>query len=112
MSDKLIVSSFKENRGRKKKYGALSDAHNRITELRYLKDCQNALLENGAWHNINWEDFKQRHGIASKSDITTDEYDAVKKIFKRRQQISAEILADIKLYFDEIKEKKHNVIHR
>ena len=100
MEDKLksSISIFNEQRGRKKRYGFLSKAHNRITELRYLKECQNAILENGAFHEHNLDEMLKKHSENPNSQLSNKERDLVKLIFEKRNSIARKMEDEIEEY--------------
>ena len=92
------ISIFNEKRGRRKKYGFLSKAHARITELRYLKECQNAIIENGAFHEHNLNEMLKKHSENPDSHIDKREQDLVKLIFEKRNQIADKMKDEIEEY--------------
>lgn len=96
---KLKPLEIKEKRGKKPKYGFLSKAHGRRNEVRMLKEVMNCILENGAWHERNFDDFMEKHRSDSRSNLNDRELKLVKLCFDKRNKIVNEMMTDLEEYF-------------
>lgn len=105
MKNAINPKPFKETRGRKKRYGFLSKAHDRIIELRYLKECQNAIIENGAFHKHNLNEMLNKHFENPNSTLTEREQKLVVRIFDKRNEIADKMKNDLDEYFKMEKRK-------